>query len=373
MAFHIHRAERTDILADGLGELLATPPADPFAEDLVVVPARGVERWLSQRLSHVLGRGEGSDGVCAGVAFRSPGSLIAEIAGIREDDPWSPDAITWPLLEVIDASLDQPWCHTLADHLGHFSASPERELRQGRRYAVGRRLAGLFASYARQRPELLASWLHGDTAGLDRDLAWQPQLWLRLVDSMGIDPPHIRHAKTVVQLRASGAGQLPRRISLFGYTRLSLTDIELLDALSVHHDLHLWLPHPSDELWSALDGARGVVLRTDDHSHRSVRHPCWPLSDGICVSCSAACRPPGHRTPPTSSSGGRTGRTPCWAGCSPTSPPMLFARRAVRRHPVTARSRCTAVTGWPARSRCSGRCCSACSPTTTRSSPATFW
>ncbi|MFN8071523.1 MAG: exodeoxyribonuclease V subunit gamma [Mycobacterium sp.] len=273
MAFHIHRAERTDILADGLGELLATPPADPFAEDLVVVPARGVERWLSQRLSHVLGRGEGSDGVCAGVAFRSPGSLIAEIAGIREDDPWSPDAITWPLLEVIDASLDQPWCHTLADHLGHFSASPERELRQGRRYAVGRRLAGLFASYARQRPELLASWLHGDTAGLDRDLAWQPQLWLRLVDSMGIDPPHIRHAKTVVQLRASGAGQLPRRISLFGYTRLSLTDIELLDALSVHHDLHLWLPHPSDELWSALDGARGVVLRTDDHSHRSVRHP----------------------------------------------------------------------------------------------------
>ena len=81
MALHIHRAERTDVLADGLGELLATPPADPFAEDLVVVPARGVERWLSQRLSHVLGRGSGDDGVCAGVVFRTPGSLIAEIAG----------------------------------------------------------------------------------------------------------------------------------------------------------------------------------------------------------------------------------------------------------------------------------------------------
>ena len=31
--------------------------ADPFAQDLVVVPARGVERWLCQRLSHRLGRG----------------------------------------------------------------------------------------------------------------------------------------------------------------------------------------------------------------------------------------------------------------------------------------------------------------------------
>ena len=79
MAFYIHRAERTDLLADGLGALLSTPLADPFAEELVLVPARGIERWLSQRLSHVLGRSEGdsrrADGVCAGVSFRSMISL----------------------------------------------------------------------------------------------------------------------------------------------------------------------------------------------------------------------------------------------------------------------------------------------------------
>ena len=272
MALHVHRAERTDILADGLGTLLATPPPDPFAEDLVVVPARGVERWLSQRLSHVLGRGTGSDGVCAGVVFRSPPSLIAEIAGTREDDPWSPEAMTWPLLEVIDASLDQPWCRTLATHLGHFADGEEKELRQGRRYAVARRLAGLFASYARQRPQLPAGWLDGDTAGLDQDLAWQPELWRRLVDAMGIDPPHVRHGKTLAQLRESACG-LPERISLFGYTRLACTDIELLEALATHHDLHLWLPHPSAQLWDALAGLRGPVPRREDRSHRQVGHP----------------------------------------------------------------------------------------------------
>ena len=81
---------------------------DPFAAELVLVPARGVERWLSQRLSHLLGHGEGrEDGVCAGVAFRSPASLVAELviggAGTREHDPWSPDALVWPLLGVVDA------------------------------------------------------------------------------------------------------------------------------------------------------------------------------------------------------------------------------------------------------------------------------
>lgn len=168
---HLHRAERTDLLAERLGALLAVPPADPFATDVVMVPARGVERWLSQRLSHLLGA-IGGDGVCAGVQFRSPASLIAELTvhtgidGPERADPWSPEALTWPLLAVIDAHCDQPWCRILAAHLGHFDDGAEALLRRGRRYAVARRLAGLFASYARQRPHLLVDWLDGaDTDG----------------------------------------------------------------------------------------------------------------------------------------------------------------------------------------------------------------
>jgi exodeoxyribonuclease V gamma subunit len=139
MALHLHRAERTDLLADGLGALLADPLPDPFDEELVLVPARGIERWLSQRLSHVLGAARGGDGVCAGVVFRSPQSLIAEITGTVDDDPWSPDAMTWPLLEVIDCSLDEPWCRTLATHLGRGLPDLEAELRRGRRYSVSAR------------------------------------------------------------------------------------------------------------------------------------------------------------------------------------------------------------------------------------------
>lgn len=272
MALHLHRAERTDLLADSLGALLANPLQDPFAEELVLVPARGVERWLSQRLSHILGCGPGgSDGVCAGIAFRSPQSLIAEITGTAGGDPWSPEAMTWPLLELIDASLDKPWCRTLAKHLGHFETGAEAELRRGRRYAVAHRLAELFASYARQRPQLLIDWLD-DSPDLDADLAWQPHLWRSLVTKATTDPPHIRHQKTVARLLESPA-DLPTRLSLFGHTRLPVTDIELLNALATHHDLHLWLPHPSDGLWQALAGMHGPVPRTADTSRRAAKHP----------------------------------------------------------------------------------------------------
>ena len=372
MAFHIHRAERTDLLADGLGALLADPLPDPFAEELVIVPAKGVERWLSQRLSHILGRGTGQDGVCAGISFRNPRSLIAEITGTDDDDPWHPDTLVWPLLEVIDDSCDDGWCKTLATHLGHFEAGEEKELRQGRRYAVARRLAGLFASYARQRPQLLIDWENGTADGLDADLEWQPHLWRALLDRVDADPPHIRHAKTVATLQESPT-DLPERISLFGHTRLPSTEIELLDALSTHHDLHLWLPHPSDNLWQSLAGVHGQIPRRDDTSHRE-------------VGPSAA----GHPRPRPS----RTATQPARQTRRPTNTyPIGWRRRpprhaaglaAVRHHrerraaataersgPTTARCRCTAATARPAKSTFSARFCSACSPTTRRSSPAT--
>ena len=277
MAFHIHRAERTDLLADGLGALLATPQADPFAQELVLVPARGVERWLSQRLSHVLGRGAYADGVCAGVSFRSPRSLIAELTGTTDTDPWAPDALVWPLLEAIDAAVDEPWCRRLAVHLGHGHTGDEAELRRGRRHAVAHKIAALFASYAAQRPQLLVDWTGGEpTDGiggvLDEDLTWQPELWRAVLTRVPADPPHIRHRKTLERLEA-GPTDLPSRISLFGQTRLSATDIELLQALSRHHEVHLWIPQPSDALWRSLAGAHARVPRRTDTGYHAVGHP----------------------------------------------------------------------------------------------------
>ncbi|WP_372733775.1 exodeoxyribonuclease V subunit gamma [Nocardioides sp.] len=278
---HLHRAPRTDLLAEALGDLLATPLADPFGTELVLVPARGVERWLSQRLSHRLGasgRG-GGDGVCAGVEFRSPHSLVAELTGTTDADPWAPDALAWPVLEVLDSSLDEPWAATLAVHLGHHdvAGSDEAEFRRGRRYAVARRIAGLFASYAAQRPSLLADWSAGrptDGLGndLDDDLAWQPPLWRAVCTAVDSPSPAERHAATLARI-AEGPLDLPERVSLFGHTRMPATEIELLRALGDHHDLHLWLPHPSDDLWQRLGDLTGSTPRTDDASHRRVRHP----------------------------------------------------------------------------------------------------
>ncbi|WP_395659032.1 exodeoxyribonuclease V subunit gamma [Nocardioides sp.] len=275
MTLQLHRAARTDVLADRLGDLLSTPLDDPFAEEVVVVPAKGVERWLTQRLSHRLGTGpRGGDGVCAGVRFLSPPSLVSLLLGRERDDPWDPERLVWPLLATIDDSLGEPWCATLAAHLGHGLPGADGEVRRNRRYSVALRLAGLFASYARQRPALVTAWREGDDGDLPSDLRWQAELWRRVLPQVAAPPPDLRHAETCRALAEGGAAlPLPGRLSLFGHTRVPATEVELLAALGAHRDVHLFLPQPSPDLWDALADLGGVVAREDDTSAERVGHP----------------------------------------------------------------------------------------------------
>ena len=161
---HIHRAERADRLVDALAAILAEPPDDPFTPEVIAVPTRGMERWLTQRISAPVGASAGrSDGVCANVEFPFPGRLIggaiAIASGIEpDDDPWPPERSVWPLLDVVERSLGEPWLSRLATHLGWTGAADVAQRRFGRL----RLIADLYDHYGVRRPAMLQAWALGD-------------------------------------------------------------------------------------------------------------------------------------------------------------------------------------------------------------------
>ena len=228
----------------------------------------------------------GSDGVCAGVRFLNPRSLVALLTGTEHDDPWDPDRFVWPLLErhrrlARRALVRHSWPATSATG----TAAEQGELRRNRRYSVARRLAGLFASYAVQRPRLLTDWREGrDTDGagepLPSDLAWQPELWRRLLaeydDGRAVGPPDERHRQALAAVRGGAPLALPSRLSMFGHTRMPVTELELLRAVGEVREVHLWLPAAlARGLAAGLPRRRraGPVRRRDDRSGRLLVHP----------------------------------------------------------------------------------------------------
>jgi exodeoxyribonuclease V gamma subunit len=280
MTLHIHRADRADALVRGLGALLATPPDDPFTPDVVAVPSKGVERWITQTLAARLGTSTG-DGVCANVLFPSPSRVVADALAVGtgvdpRDDPWAEHRLAWVLLDVVERCAAEPWCATLGRHLGLLDGQAD----QGRRVAVGQKLAALFTGYAAQRPTMLRDWAAGrDTAGpsvpLDDDLLWQAELWRRVRAAIGTASPAERLDPACDRLRSTpDEVDLPARLSVFGPTRMTTEQLMVLDALAAHRDVHLWLPHPSRALWERVAdaGATAAARRHDPTADLPV-HP----------------------------------------------------------------------------------------------------
>jgi exodeoxyribonuclease V gamma subunit len=280
VTLQIHRSERADVLLGALGELLVTIPADPFTPEVVAVPSRGVERWISQALSASLG-GSARDGICANIDFPSPAQVVAEAltagTGVEpRDDPWAEHRLSWVLLDVVDRCGRQPWCATLGRHLGLL----EGQVDQGRRVATAQKVAALFAGYGAQRPGMLQDWAAGrDTDGLGSsladDLVWQAELWRRVRAEIGSPSPAERTRDVCALLREEPRlVELPGRVSVFGPTRLTTEQLLVLDALGEHRDVHLWLPHPSHVLWDEVaDGSAEVVARRLDPTVDVPRHP----------------------------------------------------------------------------------------------------
>jgi len=275
----LHRAERTDVLAGALAQVLAVPLADPFQPEVVAVPAKGVERWLAQQLSTVLGAPSG-DGVAANLRFPSPARLVDEaVAAASEvdpdDDPWAPQRVLWSLLALIDECVGEPWCRVLAAHLGDGAD----DHRSGRRYAAAEHLRDLFRSYEASRPAMLVDWAaatDSDGAGgpLDEDLRWQAELWRRLRARLAVPGPAERLTATCQRLRDEpGISDLPARLSVFGATRLITAQRAVLAAVAEHRDVHLWLPHPSPAVWSVLAQCAPPVRRREDRTALQLSHP----------------------------------------------------------------------------------------------------
>lgn len=273
---HLHRAEQADALVLALGDVLAAPQADPFTADVIAVPAKGVERWITQRLSHTLGTDDG-DGVCANVLFRHPNRIVSEavwaaVGMPADEDPWARERLTWTLLDIIDRSLGEPWCSTLSGHLAG-------EHRRGRRLATAAHLARLFDSYGDNRPQMVRDWADGrDTDGtgsrVDDDLRWQPELWRQLRQEVDSPSPAERLPDACRQISdAPELVDLPERLSVFGPTRLSTAQLEVLAALAHARDVHLWLPHPSAALWQRVAVDAEASKRSTDPTATLPRHP----------------------------------------------------------------------------------------------------
>lgn len=243
-----------------MAQRLRTPLADPFAEEVIVVPSGDIAAYLKRELGRRLGEPGLTNGIVSNVRFVYPRQLInatiSDPVGLS-DSPWDAQRLTWrisALLDTVDASL-LPRA---------FAVAP---------LAASRRAADLFDRYVSHRPDMLAAWAKGNVVASDDAVSreWQMELYRRVTDSLsGVanavrlidDPAGPSDAVT--------ANSLPQRITVFGVDSLSRASLQVLAQLDSHCDVAVYWTFPVTG--ASLAPAEWTMPRTA-YRHDGVVHP----------------------------------------------------------------------------------------------------
>ena len=252
----VYRGNRAELLAELLATQLRLEPPGPFEQIDVVVNTWPTSRWLGEQLAIGLG------GIAANIRFPFPGAklrrLVAALLDEQPDafDPWRASALVWPVLELLPELVEQPEAAPLRHWLQQRGEAPNQlDLA---RWQLGRAMADALDDYALYRPDQLALWWQGQDRQRDWQGDWQPLLLSLLRQRLGVEPFGLRVQRAIARLHQGGLppGLLPQHLRLFGLCAMAPVQVQLLQALSAHVSVDLYLLTPCRDLWQRCTDRR---------------------------------------------------------------------------------------------------------------------
>ncbi|MFO1507854.1 MAG: exodeoxyribonuclease V subunit gamma [Lysobacterales bacterium] len=239
--FRLITANDSARLADALGERLRAPRADPLVPASVLVPQRGLARWLQVHLAESLG-------VVANIAFTPPAQFAWKLLHAAQPDappasPFDVDVLRWHLYALLGEPLEGATLQPLRDYLDA-DGDPLR------RFALSGELARVYERMQGYRRDTLREWEQG---GGD----WQAELWRRVLRRTGgvsraarvaawFDAYDPEFPPGSFRDKPAPPG-LPAQLSCFACANVSPDVLRMLAVAGRHCDVDFYLPLPSRE------------------------------------------------------------------------------------------------------------------------------
>ena len=252
-------------LAARLADLQKTQPLSPLEPETVIVQSNELARWLSLFLA-------GQHGIASHIDFPYPSAFIWALfrrllPDIPQQSPFSTDAMTWRIFELLPTCRKQSGFESIDAYLGERDEAIKR-------YDLAHRIADSFDQYLMYRPDWVQAWEQGETPH------WQAHLW-QLVCKGDAKPLH--RANLLLQLKdylssiETGPEGLPERMTIFGLSALPPVYLELFELMSQHCDIYVFFLSPSEEYWGDLLSPKTrdkIALESSEEDHHLVTgHP----------------------------------------------------------------------------------------------------
>ena len=290
--FIVLHGNRSEDLAHTLMAWLGRHPLQPLEQEVVLVQSSGMAEWFKMEMAR-------QAGVCSSVRVELPGRFVwrayRQVLGagvVPRESPLDKLPMAWRLMQVLPGLLAQPVFAPIAHYLQpDAAATPDIH----RLLQLASKLADLFDQYQNYRADWLQAWASGrdaitTPAGQDQPLAdeqrWQPALWRAVLGSLQPEQrsatrPDL-HGQVLARLAAGPeegndfAGQVPRRLVVFGMSHIPQAYLELLAALAPYSQVIVAVPNPCRFYWGDIMEGRDLFKAQRRRHHPRSGHLSAP-------------------------------------------------------------------------------------------------
>lgn len=266
--FYLYHNNDLSELAGLFGVLRGNNRVAPLDADTVLVPNRGIGRWLTIQLAE-------NDGIATNISTVLPGGYIWSLLEQVTLNPphgnhFEPDGLPWHLYMALPPMAEE------IPAVAHYLGTPVDEVR---RWQLARQLADVFDKYLVYRADMLVNWERGETPAGNPG-RWQASVWRYLTNEQRLGANHrarvladfITRLAKDPDLQQRVADYCPTALYCFGLVAVAPDHLRLLYALAEHIDVHFLLPNPSEVYWADIVAGR-LPLTLPDSEQAAAQLP----------------------------------------------------------------------------------------------------
>lgn len=240
----VFTSNRLETLARLLARVIQEPGLSPLEKEIVLVQSHGMARWVSMEIAGIIG-------ICANCLFPFPNTFLSHLLEIlfpnaEESEKFNPQTLTFCVMKHLSRRMQRPEYGRVRSYL----AQDENQMKL---LQLSQKIADVFDSYLIFRPEMIFEWEngHNDNKAIH---AWQADLWRAIVtQEPSLHRARIRrHLLEKMQNRDEWTALLPKRVSVFGISYLPNFHLQMIQKLSHHSEVNLFLMNPCREYWGDI-------------------------------------------------------------------------------------------------------------------------
>ncbi|MEM8593787.1 MAG: exodeoxyribonuclease V subunit gamma [Pseudomonadota bacterium] len=267
---HIYQSCSLDTLyqhlTTQLTDVYASHSLSLFERLNILVQSPAMEKWLQVKLAHELG-------VIANLSFPMPASFIWSLYGqcvdadtLERTNAFTKPSMSWQLMQLLDEQLaleESTLPDFVASYVSRLHAQHSSSQAQLMQFQFCQTMADVYDQYLVFRPDWLRHWEANTPTDIHSpNESWQAELW-RLLIARQTDPKRASHRvqlndQTLAALRHSTPPECVsvQPLFVFGLSSLPPQHLHMLQALSQHIDVHVFVQTPSAHYFSDLQSTR---------------------------------------------------------------------------------------------------------------------